>query len=123
MPRKNVLERYQSVSGGDMSGAITTPVTSIKFLDNVLMEFVSSGAPDGAYSVEVSADYQQDLEGNVLNAGNWVALDLSPVPNINAAGSVMIDMNQLPAPFIRAVWTPNVGSVGTLDVYITAKEI
>lgn len=123
MPRKNVLERYQSVTAGDMSGAITTPVTSIKFLDNVLIEFVSTGSPDGTYSVEVSADYQQDLDGNVIQAGNWTELEFNPVPAITSAGSVVLDMNQLPAPYIRAKWAPNMGSTGALNVFISAKEI
>jgi hypothetical protein len=122
MPRKNVLERYQSVVNGDMSGSITTPVTSIKFLDNILMEFVATGTPAGTYSVEVSSDYQQDLEGNVLVAGNWTPLTFSPVPTISSAGTVVLDMNQLPAPYIRAKWEPTSGT-GVLNVFISAKEI
>jgi hypothetical protein len=122
MPRKNVLERYQSITNGNMSGALTSPVTSIKYLDNILMEFVATGAPAGTYSVEVSADYQQDLEGNVINAGNWTPLDFTPSPIIAAAGTVVIDMNQLPAPFIRAKWTPTSGS-GVLNMFISAKEV
>jgi len=122
MPRKNVLERYQLVTDGAMASTITSPVVTIKFLDNILVEFVSTGAPDGTYEIQLSADYLQDPYGNVLNAGNWTPLTLNPVPTIAAAGVVVIDCNQMSAPYLRAVWTPTSGS-GVLNVFVSAKEI
>jgi hypothetical protein len=122
MPRKNVLERYQAITNGNMASSITSPVTNIKYMDNVLIELVSTGSPVGQYYVEVSGDYQIDNNGNVLVPGNWVPLYLNPSPAISAAGSVMIDANQLPAPYIRVRWAPSSGS-GTLNMFITAKEI
>ena len=122
MPRKNVLERYQAITAGNMSGNLTSPVTNIKFLDNVLMEFVATGSPGGSYSVEVSADYQTDNNGNVINAGNWTALEFNPSPIITGAGTVVIDMNQLSAPYIRAKYTRTSGT-GSLNLFISAKEV
>jgi hypothetical protein len=122
MPRKNVLERYQAITAGNMSGNLTSPVTNIKFLDNVLMEFVATGSPGGSYSVEVSADYQTDNNGNVINAGNWTALEFNPSPIITGAGTVVIDMNQLSAPYIRAKYTRTSGT-GSLNLFMSAKEV
>lgn len=122
MPRKNVLERYQAIAGGDMSGDITSPVTCIKFLDNVLIEFVASGSPVGEFKIEVSSDYETDGFGNVIVPGNWVALPLVPSASISAAGSIIVDMNQLPAPYIRARYVCASGS-GSLDMFISAKEV
>jgi hypothetical protein len=122
MPRKNVLERFQAITDGDMSGNLTGPVTNIKFLDNVLMEFVATGTPVGSFSVEVSADYQQDNNGNVIDPGNWTPLEFVPTPSIYEAGTVVIDMNQLPAPWIRAKYTATSGS-GSLNLFISAKEV
>lgn len=120
---KNTLKKYQNVTAGDMSASITSPATNIQFLDNVGVQLHFTGTPTGAFSVEVSMDHEQDSQGVVSNAGNWVALPLSPSPVASgAAGDIYIDMNQLSAPWIRTVYT-RTSSTGTLASYISAKEV
>lgn len=122
MPRKNVLERYQAITNGDMSASIISPVTSCKFLDNIFIELVATGTPNGTYYVEASNDYQIDIDGNVLNAGTWVPLPIVESTAINGAANIVFDINQLSAPFIRMHFV-RTGGTGTLQMYISAKEI
>lgn len=122
MPKKNVLERYQLLTNGNMAQPITSAVTSIKYLDNIMIEFIATGSPAGTYQVQVSGDYNVDNNGNVLNAGNWAPLTLNPVPTISGAGVVLIDANQLSGPFLRCTWTPTSGT-GSLNIFISAKQV
>jgi hypothetical protein len=124
MSRKNNLRAFQNIVNGDMSQAsITSAVTDIQFLDNIGFQFNFTGTPVGTFSIEVSIDYAQDFNGNVLNAGNWVPVNLMPVPVASgAAGSVYVDLHLVSFPWIRAVYTRTSGS-GTLNGFISAKMI
>jgi len=122
MPRKNVLATFHAIKDGDMSATITSPVTNVMFLDNLIIQLNSAGSPNGSYTVEFSADYSQDSQGNVINPGNWVVCTLSPAAVITSAGSVIIDFNQMPASYMKVVWTPTSGT-GVLNMFVAAKEI
>jgi hypothetical protein len=122
MPRKNVLSTFKAITNGDMSSIIVSPVTNVMFLDNLIIQLNSTGTPAGEYLVEFSADYDQDAQGNVLNAGNWVALALSPSPVITTSGTIIIDLNQMPASWMRLRWVPTSGT-GVLNMFLSAKEI
>ena len=120
---KNVLERYQSIVNGNLSATLTSPVTNIKYLDNVLIELICTGSPNGTFFVEFSADYNQDLNQNALNSGTWVPLDFGTnPPTITTATDIMLDLNQMPAPFVRVRWVPVSGS-GTVNMWISAKGL
>ena len=119
--RKNNLLKFQTVTNGDMSTtSITSAITNIQFLDNVGIQFNWTGSPTGTFSIQVSADYAQDNNGNVTNPGNWAPLNLSM--STTGGSPLYADLNQLSAPWIRAVYTRSAGS-GTLQVFITAKMI
>lgn len=122
MARKNVLSSYHAIVNGDMSGTLTSPVTNVMFLDNIVIQLNATGSPVGQYTVEFSVDYQQDYLGNVVNAGNWVVCALTPTASITGAGNVIIDFNQMPGAYIRLKWTPTSGT-GTLNMYVAAKEV
>lgn len=114
------------------TAAITSPVTNIAYLDDIGIQFNWTGSPVGGFQVQVSADYAQDNNGNVTNAGNWVPLTFTyfnGTSNVTATsiptsvGSpIYIDLALLSAPWIRAVYT-NVSGSGTLNAFITAKAI
>lgn len=121
--RKNNLKKYAIISGASMGANVTSAVTNIEHLDNIGIQFNFSGTPTGTFQVQVSADYAQDMNGNVQNAGNWVPLALPSNPVASgSAGVVYIDMTQLSAPWIRAVYTKTSGT-GTLDAFIVGKMI
>lgn len=126
MGRKSNLKQYHSVTNGSMAANITSPVSSIEFLDNIGAQFNWTGSPVGYFQVQVSADYNQDQNGNVINAGNWTPIYFADTriagTNIpTTLGSpIFVDLNQLSAPYIRIVYTRTSGS-GTLNAYICAK--
>lgn len=132
--RKNNLLKFQTITNGDMSTAsITSTVSSIQWLDNIGIQFSWTGAPVGNVSIEVSADYARDTEGNVTNAGQWTPLVLTYLSGPNtftsatsiptSVGSpIYLDLNQLSAPWIRQVYTKTSGT-GTLNTFITCKMV
>lgn len=123
MGRKNALLKFQTVTSGDMSGDITSAVTNIQFLDNVGIQLNFAGTPTGNFFVQISADYEQDAQGNVVNAGNWISLTLSPSPVASgSADNIYIDITQISAPWIRVFYDRTSGT-GTLNAFITAKMI
>jgi hypothetical protein len=130
--RKNTLRQFQNITNANMSGTITSPVTSIQWLDNIGIQLIFSGSPVGSFSVQVSASYSQDLEGNVTNTGTWSPVLLTywngstavqglSIPT-SVGSPIYVDLNQLSSPWIQVVYTP-VSGTGTLNAFITAKEI
>lgn len=123
--RKSNLQQFQLITSGDMSASITGPVTNIQFLDNIGVQFNFSGAPSGNFQIQVSIDYNQDINGNVINAGNWVPVTLSSGSvnaNTSLGSPIYVDLNQLSAPFIRVVYVRTSGS-GTLNAFISGKMV
>lgn len=121
--RKNVLPLYPIVIAQSMSSDITSLVTSIQYMDNIGIQLNWTGTPVGTFSIQISADYQRDINGNVTNPGNWINLVLSSNPT--AAGSAdvaYVDLNQLSAPWIRVVYSRTSGT-GILDAFITGKML
>ena len=130
---KNVLKPFQTITAGSMAGNLTSQVTTIQFLDNLGLQLDWTGSPVGSFQVQVSADYSQDIMGNVLNAGNWSPIILEYIPTggtltiatsipTSVGSPIYVDLNQTSAPYIRVVYTSSSGT-GTLNAYITAKEI
>lgn len=106
-----------------MTGNLASAATNIEFMDNigVQLNFTTSNAV-GTFNVQVSMDYNQ-INGVVVNAGNWVNLALSPSPVAASANNqIYIDLNQLSAPWIRTIYTAGSGT-GLLDGFICGKEI
>lgn len=119
----NVLAPFKLLSAGDMSGDLTSDPVYIQEQDNVGFQMNWTGDAVGPFSVEVSLDHKEDLNGNVQVEGHWVAITLSPVPA--AAGTddqAYVDITQLSAPWVRLVFT-NTSGTGTLDVFATAKGV
>ena len=104
------------------AASITSAVTQIQFLDNVGYQFVFTGSPVGEISIQISIDYAQDSQGVVSNAGTWTPLTLSPTASVASAGNIYVDLNQLSAPWIRAVYTKTSGT-GILNAYVCAKAV
>lgn len=121
--RKNSLPKFQIITAGNMSGNLMSSVTNIEYMDNIGIQLNFTGTPTGTFAVQVSIDYVQDAQGNVTNAGNWIALSLTPAPTAaGSANQIYIDINQLSAPWIRTIYTAG-SSTGTLNAFVTAKMI
>ena len=120
------LKVYQALPSTAVTGTntYTSSVVEILNLDNVYLQLDITGTPTGLFSVEVSSNYSQDMEGNVINAGNWVTLTLSPSPAVTAGSptDIGIDCNQLGAPYLRVQYTNSAGS-GTITVNVSGKAL
>ena len=120
---RGFLKPYPIIVAGQMSGNLTSDVTSINYLDNVSIELDFTGNAQGAFAVEGSLSYFQDIYGNEVNAGTWTPITLSPAPvAVGVNGSILLDLNQLSFPWIRVTYTA-VSGTGTCDALISAKQI
>lgn len=119
----NLLNPYQFIVNQSMGASSTSAIIEIKQQDNIGIQLNWTGTPVGAFDVQISIDHEQDMNGNVTVAGNWVSLGLSPA--ISAAGSAdsaYVDLNQMSASYIRVVYNRTSGT-GTLNGFITAKGV
>ena len=120
MAQKNIVPVFQCFTNATMGvGTIISPVTSINYTDNAAVQFNFTGTPVGTFQVQVSLDFNPQFS----NPGNWVPLNLSPTPVASgSAGSIIIDCNQLGAPWLRVVYIGTSGS-GVLNSFVTAKGV
>lgn len=121
---KNALYPYHFIVAQTIATNYTSNPVNIQFLDNVCIQLNFTGTPTGTFAVQGSLDYSQNaLTGVQTNAGNWVpiALPITPVAS-GAAGTILLDLNQLSFPWIRVVYTAS-SSTGVLDGYIGAKAV
>lgn len=126
MSRKSNLKKFQSITSGNMAlTSITSAITNVEFLDNIGVQLQWSGSPVGNFEIQVSLNYDQDINGNVINAGTWVPLTFPTYNNdipTSAGSPLYIDLNQLSAPWVRVVYTKTSGT-GTLNTYICGKMV
>lgn len=132
MSAKKILPSYRVITNGNMTGSLTGTVTNINNLDNVGIQLNWTGSPTGTFSVQVSADYAQDTNGNVTNTGHWVSLILTywngsaftttaTVP-ASVGSPIFLDLDLLSAPWIRVIYT-TASDAGTLNAFVTAKGL
>lgn len=125
---KNVAGPYQIFSAASMSGTatITSSVSSIKYTDNISVQFNWTGIPTGTFAIQGSIDYSPGVPqgGGPANPGNWNSITLSPVPTAAGSGSFtyLLDLNELSFPWLRAQYT-NSSASGALTGYLFAKSV
>lgn len=121
---KKIIAPVPIIVAGDMSGNLTSTVLRIQFHDSVSMQInITTANAIGTFEVQGSLDYEVNDSGEVVNAGNWVDLVLTPAPV--AAGvseSILIDMFGLSFPFIRLHYTATSGT-GSVTALGSAKEV
>jgi hypothetical protein len=124
MSAKNTLV-YQLFKDKSLATSFTSPVTFIRYTDNVSYQIVvTTTNSTGNFFLEVSDDYTEIQTGIPENVGNWHRLTLSGQPNVAAANDVIgISLNQLPYAAIRLVYVSTVAGTGTCDVTITGKRL
>jgi len=119
---KKVLPKKKVISAGDMSGNLTSSVVHIYQIDNFYVQCnILSGSPTGTLAVQVSGDHEEDMQGVVTVAGNWITVTSSAV-TAGAGSPFFFDINQSSAQYARLIYTATSGS-GSLDAFIGGKEI
>lgn len=114
MARKNVLKSFKMIDAGDLSGNITSEITSVINLDKASIVLAWTGtSPVG--TIEVQARNGED--------DAWRALEFSSAINISGnSGDHRILLNETPFTDIRVVYNFASGT-GTLDAIVTAKQV
>lgn len=95
------------------TSTVNSPVYNANFSDNIGIQISFVGTMTGTLSVQCSVD-------NV----NFIALTFNPVLSQPAGSnlSYLIDINQLPFPYIRVSYTNASGS-GTLSASLSSKDL
>lgn len=119
----NLLKPVHIINTQSMASTITSAAVEVKNQDNVGFQMKWIGTPTGTFAFQVSMDHLEDNEGNIVVAGNWITLPVTPaIAAVGSADTAYVDLNQLSAMYVRIVYTASSGS-GTLDAYIAAKGV
>ena len=126
MSAKTFIKPFKVLTAGDMSqSSLTSAITAVQMVDNISYQFVFTGTPTGTFTIEVSADYEPGRSPNSepANPGHWDTLPITPaLLALGTDGSIFVDLNQMGAPYIRAVYSRTSGT-GSVDIFITAKAL
>lgn len=129
-PQTVIPNKYGSPSNGSsMATNITSAISLLKDISLPAYTYSWTGtSPVGTLAVQVSNDYSQDGQGNVLNAGTWNPIYfqlngssiVNSVPVTGNTGIGAIDVPITGFYAIRTVYTATSGT-GTLTAIINAK--
>ena len=121
MPTKNSLFSPTPVlSAQSMAATFISPVMSVQFLDNLMIQIVATGTPSGTFAVQGSNDYNVNINPQTTN---WVNLPLSGVPTLSGSpDTIDIQMTQIASPFIRVVYTRTAG-IGACTIWLAGKAV
>lgn len=127
MARKNVALK-QIESAKSLAADFTTEATVIQWLDNVAYQInVTTTNSVGSFIVQASLDYipsDNPMIDGMANSGNWVDLNLTATPVVNAANdSILIDLNQLPYKAIRLKYVKDTAGTGHCDIFVNARQM
>ena len=112
MAGKDFVNPFVLMTAGDMSGDLVSNSFQVTGFDNIGIQFIWTGTPEGDFAVEISLD-------NV----NWTALPLSPAPAAaGSADNAYVELNQTTAKYIRCSYTAT-ASTGTLTILISEKMV
>lgn len=120
----NLLKPVLILNSVSMGANITSGAVEVKNQDNIGVQLhwtTSDGV--GTFSVQISSDHFEDTEGNIVVAGNWVTLPLSPaITAASANDDAYIDLNQMSAMYMRVIYTRTSGT-GTVSAIVVAKGV
>jgi len=112
MAGKDFVNPFVLMAAGDMSGDLVSDSFETIQFDNIGIQFIWTGTPEGDFAVEISLDDE-----------NWTALPLSPAPAAaGAPDNAYVELNQTTAKYIRCTYTQT-ASAGTLQILVDKKMV
>lgn len=122
---KNVLLPIRLLEAAVLTDDVTSAPVKVSFLDNISIQINLTGAPAGAFSVQVSNDVSWNPDGSLRNPGEWTTLTTPPSITVTAGSPdpIFIDVNQTGANGIRLIWVDNASPSGTATAILMAKGI
>jgi len=116
MGRKTYSPAFKVIDQGDISGSLTSKVSTVDMQDRVYYEVEWAGAGG------VLGDFEVQVSDNQNDSSSWVALDFSqPLQLTTDTGSHQILIKDLTCKYIRFVYTFTAGT-GTMDVTYRATS-
>lgn len=112
---KKVLPGQHIITNGVMTGTsvVTSSVIDKTNLDNVGLHIIWTGTAVGTIEVKCS------IFGTVYDALTFNPVLAQPA---GSAGSYLIDLNQVPFPYVKVVYTNGSGS-GVLNVHLCGGDL
>lgn len=117
---KSILYPKKISSEMDLSADAYSAVVDCRTLDNIAFQFNWSGGstPVGVITLEGCLDY-----GHPGVTPNWNGITLSATLNVTGnSGSILVDCNQISAPYLRIKYTWTSGSA-TGETWVSGKAI
>ncbi len=129
MPKNSI---QQTTILATQSGATskTSSIVDIQNLDNIGIQVDLTGTLTGTLAVNVSLNHKENSQKVVIVAGTFAPLLLT-YNGTQATGvaitsgspsPVILDLNQLSAPYIELVWTATSGT-GNITAVLSAKSV
>ncbi len=119
------MQRPRIFTNGAMAGTdvLTSEVISLEGRTLCGVQLVWSSTAVGAWSFEASANYQK-LGADATATGDWTVFTLAVSPSNPAgtAGSVLVDLSEVPWDHVRIKYT-NASSTGTLQGYVNGRPV
>ena len=97
------------------AATFTTPIATVKFSDNVGVQYTWTSTTAGTVTVELS------LNPTVLGWYTYTPAG-TPTQPAGSPGTGWIEIPQTTAAFVRVTYTRSAGS-GAMDIWITAKAV
>ncbi len=112
----------QIVTSGDMSDDIVSQIIGLNeyFGYAVQAKFTTSGTLGGVLALQASVNHKQDLQGNVLVAGDWDTIEDSPI-TLTAAGTFTWNLRDTNYSYFRLIYTAAGSDSGVLNAFCTIK--
>jgi len=108
---KRILEPFTLLSAESMGASFSSPATSFKYMDRVMLHITTTGTPTGTLSVQTSINGQTGWE--------IVPLGMNPLAGVN--DDYVIDMQVTALPFLRINYVRTSGT-GTCTAVLSGKE-
>lgn len=128
---KNVLPLAPILPTQNGNVDAISKIVQILNQDNIGVQVDFTGSLSGSIQVQVSLNHVEDFLGNVTVDGTWAPLLLkqadgsfaTSVPITSGSPSpLVLDLNQLSAPYLRVTWSHSGGS-GNITMVASSKAV
>lgn len=109
--RKNIINAHRIIIDGNMASNITSEAVDVSRMDNISVEAIYTGSPNGTLTLQGSNSKE-----------NWASVNTSENIAISSASNDIMVFANYAFKWARVVYTASSGS-GTLNCYLTAKEL
>ena len=116
---KNAVQT-QIITAGNLAGNLNSTIVSTENLVYMTIQFNIGAGATGTFAIQGSIDHTQDPQGNVINAGNFVAIPGTSTftQPTGSASHQLVTLPPISVPYVRVTYTFGSGT-GTANVYFS----